>query len=139
MKNSGSGPKGGITDTGGLQVGFSAVGDGAGIAVVALAVGGVDHVAGQNQGGFFEERIDVGGVGIRQQQHVGSLNALPARDGGTVEGVAAFELVFVEGRHRHANVLFLALGVSKTEVDELDVVFLDDIQDVLRGRHKTHS
>ncbi len=50
-----------------------------------------------------------------------------------VEGVAAFELVFVEGGHRHANVLFLALGVSKTEVDELDVVFLDDIQDVLRG------
>jgi hypothetical protein len=37
-----------------------------------------------------------------------------------VESVAADELVFVEGRDRHADVLLLAAGVGEAEVDELD-------------------
>jgi len=52
--------------------------------------------------------------------------------------MAAFELVFVEGAEGHADVLFFALGVGETEVDELDFVFLDHLHDVLRG-HITHS
>ena len=130
--------EGGVADAGGLQVGLGAVGDGTRVTVVALAVGRVDHVAGQDQGGLVEERVDVGGVGVRHQQHVGGLDTLPASNGGAVEGMTAFELVFVKRRDRHADVVFLALGVGKTEVDELDFVFLDDLHDVLRG-HITHS
>src|SRR5574343_246795 len=88
---------GGIANTGGLQVGFGALGDGARIAVVAATVGGVNHVAGQDHGGLVEERVDVGGVGIRHQDHVGSLDTLPAGNGRAVESVTVFELVFVKG------------------------------------------
>jgi hypothetical protein len=49
--------------------------------------------------------------------------------------VAVLELVFVEGGDRHGDVLLLATGVGETEVDELDVVFLDHLDNVLRACH----
>ena len=71
----------GIADAGAFQVSLGALGDGARVAVITLAVGRFDHVAGQHQGGFLEERVDERRFGVRQQDHVGSLDALPARDG----------------------------------------------------------
>jgi rhodanese-related sulfurtransferase len=47
--------------------------------------------------------------------------------------VAVFELVFVKGGNRHGDVLFLAAGIGKAEIDELDFVFLDHLHHVLRG------
>jgi hypothetical protein len=38
---------GGVADAGGLQVGLGALGDGARVAIIGLAVGRLDHVAGQ--------------------------------------------------------------------------------------------
>jgi len=130
---------GGVADTGGLQIGFGALGDRAWVAVVAAAVRRIDDVTGQDDGGFVEERVDVGGVRIRVQLHVGSLNALPAGNGGAVKSVAIFELVFAEGGNRHGDVLFLATGIGKTEVDEFCVVFLDQLHHVLRGCHMRQS
>jgi hypothetical protein len=121
---------GGIAQAGGLQVGFSALGDGARIAVVALAVGRLDHVTLHEESGLFHERVDVGGVGVRDQQHVGGFDTLPAGDRRTVEGVTGFELIDVEMRNRHGNVLFLATGVSETEVDKLDFVVLHHLQNL---------
>ena len=50
--------------------------------------------------------------------------------------MAVFELVFAEGGNRHGDVLFLAPGIGKAEIDELGVVFLDHFHHVLRGCHK---
>jgi hypothetical protein len=87
---------GGVAQAGGLQVGLGALGDGTRAAVVALAGVGLDDVAGQDEGGLIHEGVDVGGVRVRHQQHVGGLDALPAGDGGAVEGMAVLELVIVE-------------------------------------------
>ena len=70
--------KGGIAQAGGLQVGFSTLGDGARVAVVAAAIGGIDYVTGQDQRGFVVEGVDVGRVGVRHHDHVGGLHPLPA-------------------------------------------------------------
>ena len=127
--------EGGVANTRALQVGFGALGDRTRVAVIALAVGRLDHVTGQDQGGFVIERINIGRGRIRNQQHVGGLNAFPTGDRRAVEGLAFFELLFAELADRHANVLLLATGIGKTEVDELDVVVLDQLQDVLHGGH----
>ncbi|MNX95858.1 hypothetical protein D3C86_1281530 [compost metagenome] len=122
--------EGGVAQAGALQVGFGALRDGTRIAVVTLAVRRLDHVAGQHQRRFFVERVDVGRVRIRHQQHVRSFDTLPAGDRRTVEGVTAFELVFIEVRHGHGHVLLLAFGIGETEIDELDVVFLHELHHI---------
>ena len=43
------------------------------------------------------------------------------------------ELVFVEVRHRHGDVLLLAAGVGEAEVDELDFVLLHHLHHVGDG------
>jgi len=55
-------------------------------------------------------------------------NALPSGDRGTVEKVTGFEFVRAEGFDWHADVLFLAAGVGKAEVDEFDVLILDCLE-----------
>jgi hypothetical protein len=97
------------------------------------AFGGVNDVAGQDQRRLFEERVDVGRVRIGHQQHVRSLDALPAGDRGTVEGMARRELVFVEMGDGHGDVLLLATGVGEAEVHELDFVFLNDVHHIGDG------
>ena len=124
---------GGIAQTRSLQVGFGALGDGAWIAVVGLAIAGLDHIAGQDQRGFFKEGIDVGAVRVRNQLHVGGFDALPAGNRRAVEGMARNELVFVKVRDRHRGVLLLATGIGKTEVNELDFVFLHHLHHICNG------
>ena len=70
----------GVAQAGGLEVGLGALRDRARVAVVGLAVAGLNDVAAHEEGGFFKERVDVGRVGIRHQLHVGSFNTLPASD-----------------------------------------------------------
>ena len=126
---------GGIADAGGLEIGLGAPGDRARVAVVALAVCRFNHVAGQYQRGFVHEGIDVGGVRVRHQLHVGGLNSLPAGYGRAVEGMAVFEFFHAESGDRHADVLLLAAGVGEAEVDETDFLFFDHLDNVLGGRH----
>ena len=42
------------------------------------------------------------------------------------------ELVLAERLRRHRDVLLLALGIGKAQVDELDLVFLDCLEHVAR-------
>ncbi len=121
---------GGVANAAALEVGLGALGDRARVAVVALAVGRLDDVTGQDQGGLVHERVDEGRVGVRHQQHVGGLDALPAGNRRAVECMTFGELVFGEGRDRHADVLLLAAGVGETEVDEADFVLLDQGHDI---------
>jgi hypothetical protein len=127
---------GGIADADGLQVGLGALGDasadrgrspcrrpGSTTSQVRISVG------------LFEERVDVGGVRVRHQQHVRGFDALPAGDRRAVEGVARVELVFVERATRHRDVLFLAAGIGEAEINELDFVVLDHLHHVVGGRH----
>jgi hypothetical protein len=123
----------GVAQTGRLQVGFSALGDGARVAVVRLAVGGLDHVASQDQCRLFEEGIDVGRVRVRDQLHVGGFNAFPASDRRAIESVARNELVFVEVRHRHRGVVLFAAGIGETEINKLDVVVFHQLHHVCDG------
>jgi hypothetical protein len=51
-------------------------------------------------------------------------DTLPAGNGRTVESMARGELVLVEVRHGHGHVLFLAAGIGKAQVHELDLVIL---------------
>ena len=123
----------GVAQARGLHVGLGALGQRARVALVGLAVARLDHVAGQQQRRLLEERVDVGGVRVGHQQHVGGLDALPAGDRRAVEGMARTELVFIEVRHRHGHVLLLATGVGETEIDELDLVFLHHLHHIGDG------
>ena len=125
--------EGGVANARCLQVGLGAARQRARIALIRLAVARLQHVAGQHHGGFFVERVDVGGDGVGHQQHVGRFDALPAGNGGAVERVPFAELVLVEVRHRHGNVLLLAAGVGEAEIDELALVFAHELHDVGDG------
>eukprot|EP00042_Codosiga_hollandica_P061003 m.922406 g.922406 ORF g.922406 m.922406 type:complete len:463 (+) comp98226_c0_seq1:811-2199(+) len=123
----------GVAQAGGLEISLGALGQRTRIALVGLAVGGVDHVAGQDQRRLFEEGVDVGGVGIGHEQHVRGFDALPAGDRGAVEGVTRRELVFIEMGNGHGDVLLLATGVGEAEVNELDFVVLHQLHHIGDG------
>ncbi|MNT04833.1 hypothetical protein D3C72_1394260 [compost metagenome] len=120
---------GGVAHARRFQVGFGAFRDRARVAVVALAVRRFDHVALHEQGRFFHERVNIGRVWIRQQDHVGRFNAFPASDRRTVKGVARLEFVHVEVRHGNRHVLLFTTGISKAEINEFDFVFFYHLQD----------
>jgi hypothetical protein len=82
---------------------------------------------------FFKERVQVGGVRVRDQQHVRCFDAFPASDRRAVECVAGFELVFVEVRDGNGHVLFLATGIGKTQINELDFVVLQHLHYICGG------
>jgi len=125
---------GGVAHAGCLQVGLGALGNAnGGRGRRTLPSPGSSTSQLQEQGGLFEEGVDVGGVGIGHQQHVRGFNALPASDRRTVKRVASRELVFVEVRHRHGDVLLFAAGVGEAEVNKLDFVFLHHLDHVCDG------
>ncbi len=113
---------GGIADARCFQISLGLFGDGARIAVVGFAITGFEHIAAQQQRGFFVERVDIGGVRVGHEQHVRGFDALPASDGRAVEGVTIGELAFIEMRDRHRDVLLFAAGVGETEIHEFDIV-----------------
>ncbi|MNH08892.1 hypothetical protein D3C79_683300 [compost metagenome] len=128
----------GVTDTGGLQVLFGAAGDGAWVAVIALHGRRFDDVADQDQGRFFGERVEHGGGVVRHQDHVGSFDAFPASDGGTVEHLADFEEVFIQRiASRHGHVVLSAFGVREAQINPFNVMIFDELNrlrhSVLRG------
>ena len=123
---------GGVGDAGRLQIGFGAPGHRTRVALVALAVGRLDHVAGQDQRGLVKEGVHVGRIGIGFQQHVGGLNAFPASDRGAVERVAVLKPVFGHDASRNRNVLLLAAGIGKAQVNEFHFVVLNHLDHVYR-------
>jgi hypothetical protein len=128
-----------IADAAGLQVGFGPLGQGPRVALIAFPVAWLDYIATHDERGLFAERIHHRGARIRHQLHVGGLDPLPAGDRRAVERMTVAELVFIEVRCRHRDVLLLALGIGEAEIDELDLVVGDLLHDVFGSCHSLLS
>ncbi len=63
------------------------------------------------------ERIDEGGFGLWQDEHVGLVDGLPAADAGAVEAEPLLEDRLVEGLGRDGEVLPQAGKVHETQID----------------------
>src|SRR5690606_22622614 len=113
-----------------------ALGDGTRVAVVALHVGGFDHVASKNECGFLAEGVDAGGGHFGHEHHVRCLDALPAGNRRTIEHHPAFQPFFIHSVCRHREVVFLAKGIGETEVDERHFVVGNHLEYVFGGGHK---
>jgi hypothetical protein len=124
----------GVGDAAGLQVGLGALGHAARVARIGLHGRRVQDVAGQDQRRVGGERIDDRGRRVRQQDHVGFVDALPAADRGAVEHLAVLEQAGVDDRLREGHVVLDATHVGETQVDEFDLVVLDQLFDILE-RH----
>jgi hypothetical protein len=122
-----------VRDAGGLQIGLGAFSERARVAVVALHRRRFDDVAAQKQRGLLEERIDHRGGGIRHQDHVGLIDALPSGDRRAVKHLAVDEEILIDHARRDRDVLFLAARVRKAQVAVGGFFFLDELYDVGRG------
>ena len=125
----------GVADAHGLDHGFGLAGDAAGIAVIGLAGGRLEHVADEHQRRLGEERVDAGGGGVRHQAHVGLVDRLPAGDRGAVEHLAFRERLLLDHPDVEGHVLPLAARIGEPEIAVLYVVVLDQLQDIFGRRH----
>ena len=94
---------------------------------------GVEHVAGHDQGRVGGEGVDHRGVRVRQQDHVGLVDAAPAGDRAAVEHLAVLEQAGVDDRLGESHVVLDAAHVGEAQVDEFDLVVLDQLFDVFEG------
>ncbi len=121
-----------VGDAGRLQIGFGALAERAGIALVALHGGRLDHVAADVDRRLFEEGIEDRRARVERQDHVGLVDALPARDRGAVEHLAVAEQLFVDEPRRDRHVLLFAARVREAQVRELDLFFFYKFDDISR-------
>ena len=126
----------GIADAHRLHHRLGLPGHAARIPVVGLAGGRLQHVAGDDHGGFGEERVDCRGDGIGHQAHVGFVDRLPAGDRGAVEHRAFGKDFLVDHADVECHVLPLAARIGEAQVDVFHVVVLDRFQDVFGGLHE---
>ena len=129
-----------VAHAAGFQIGFGSAGDGARVAVVALAAGRVDHVAGEHQGGIVVEGVDEGGGRIGAQLHIGGLDALPAADRRAVESLAVFKPFFRVVQHHgggHGEMVLFAFGVGESQINETDIVFFNHANYIADGHGGT--
>ena len=106
------------------------------VAAVGLAGARLDDGETEIQRLRGAERIDEGGRRIRNQLHVRLVDRGESADRAAVEHHAFGEEVFGDARGRHVEMLLLAGQVGEPHVDELDALFLDEVQDFLRaGEH----
>jgi hypothetical protein len=125
----------GVADAGALGVSLGLLGDAAGVAVVGLAGGRLEHIADQRQRRFGEERINHGGGRVRHQVHVGFVDRLPSGDRGAVEHLAFGEGVLLDHADVEGDVLPLAARIGKAEVGVLHIVVFDQFHDFFGGGH----
>ena len=125
----------GVADPHRLHHALGLAGDAAGVAVVGLSGGRLEHVAHQRQGGLGEERVDAGRTGVRHQAHVELVDRLPARDRGAVEHLALRERLLLDHADIEGHVLPLAARIGEPEIRILDIIVLDQLQDVFGRRH----
>ena len=121
---------GGVGDAGAGQVVLRLAGHVARVARVGLTGERVVHEEVQVQGLGRPERVDAGGLGIRQQHHVGLVDRLEAANRRTVEREAVLEHALVERRGRNREVLDDAGQIAEPDVDVLDLLVLDQLDDV---------
>ena len=127
---------GGVADTGRFQIGFGAARDRTWVAVIALAVGRVDNVAGKDNSGIVIERINEGCSRIGTQLHIGSLNTFPAADGRTVKRLTVFKPFFgivEDDAGGDGKVVLLAFGIGKAQIYEAGFAFFNQFYSVFDG------
>ena len=130
----------GVRNAGGLQVCLGALGNAAGIAVVGLAGAGVHDGADDDQSLLNAEGVNVCGLNIGDQLHVGLCNALEAANGGAIKKLAVDEEIVINRLGGQVEVLLHAGHVGKSNVDEDDVFVLNEIEDFLgAGKHEDCS
>lgn len=138
MKNSSSGPKWAVSAIFVCLRNLAALRAIERVAAVFLLGNRVAHVADQRQRGVHHERVDLGGVSHRHQQHVGLIDRLPAADAGPVEAEPVVEAFQGEFADRAGGVLPQPGEVHETQVEELDFFLLDQLEHVT-GRHSRLS
>ena len=121
-----------------LHIGEGLLGDGTGVAVVRLTGVRVQHVAEQEHRGLLIERVDIGGLEVRTQQHVGLVDRLPSGDGRAVEHGALGQEVVVDKSDIEGHMLHLAPDVGEPDINVLDVLVLDFLED-FGWRHRMGS
>jgi hypothetical protein len=124
---------GGVGDARRLQVGLSLLGDVAGVTAVALTGHRVGDEAVDDRRLPLHERVDVDGVRVGDQDHVGFLDLLEPTHRGAVEAVTVGEVVLAQDRRRDRDVLHDARQVREAEVDELAAFVLDEGEDFFGG------
>ena len=127
-----------VGDAGALQERFGATGDATGVAVVPGAGDRVYDVAHHADRGGLDEGVDLRRLRVRDQQHVGVVDGLPAADGAAVEAVAVLEEVVGELVHGHRQVVPLAGEVGELEIYELRVGLAGHLHYVFGGHLGLH-
>ena len=77
------------------------------------------------------EGIHKRGCRVRQESHIGLIDGGETTDGGAIESEALLACFFGELISRDGKVVFGAGNVREADVNELDVLFLDELDDVL--------
>ena len=101
---------------------------------------GVHDGADDDQGLLETEGINVGGLNIGNQLHIGLSDALEAADGRTVKKLTVDEEIVIDSLSRKVEVLLHTGQVSESDVNEDNVFVLNEIEDFLRaGKHEDCS
>ena len=85
------------------------------------------------------ERIDEGGLDVRDQLHVGFVDGLEAFDRGAVERHALIERILEEFARRHGEVLLNADQIGEANGDILDAFLVDKGLGVSLGFKCSHG
>ncbi len=120
----------GVTKARRLEEHFRALGGRTRIARIERTIFGFDDVAHQDHHRRRAERIEEYRVQIGLQDHVRFVDFLPALDRGAVEHQAVSQLIFANDVRAHRQVVPGALGIGKTDIDPLDLLFLDHLENV---------
>ena len=108
------------------------------VAAVEVLGHRVMDVADHDQRLVAGERVEEGGLLVRQEQHVGGLDLLEAADRGAVEAQALVDRIGLEGGGREGGVLPDPGQVGEAQVDDLDAVVPDRLHDLGGRRASQH-
>ncbi|EAP80421.1 hypothetical protein NAS141_17949 [Sulfitobacter sp. NAS-14.1] len=123
-----------IADARGFQIGFGFLRGAAGVTLIGFACVGLYNRAVHADGFFGIERINISGVRVEHQLHVGGFDAFPTRDGGAVKHEPFFDKIFVNKIGDDCHVLQFTACIGETYINVFDVLVLDLLQEVL-GAH----
>jgi len=124
--------EGRVPDARGREVFLGALGDGAGIALVALHGGGLHDVAAHDNRGVIGEGVDDRRAVIRHEDHVGLVDAFPASDGRAIEHFAILEEIFVDFAHGEGYVLLLTTAIGEAQVHPFHIIFFNQLEGLFR-------
>ena len=111
-----------------------------GVTVVGLAGAGVHDGADDDQGLLNAEGVNVRGLNVGDQLHVGLCNALEAANGGAVKKLAVDEEIVINRLSGQVEVLLHAGHVGESDINEDYFFVLDKVENFLgAGKHEDCS